>query len=47
MFGLQNRILGEFRDTLAAARRQDAQRSNDDRLLGAAGLDGRSDTEPS
>jgi probable rRNA maturation factor len=47
MFGLQNRILGEFRDTLAAARKKDAQRSNDDRLLGAAGLDGRSESEPS
>ena len=47
MFGLQNRILGEFRDTLAAARKEDVQRSNDDRLLGAAGLDGRSESEPS
>ncbi|WP_158892794.1 rRNA maturation RNase YbeY [Amycolatopsis anabasis] len=40
MFGLQKRILGEFRAASAAAKRQHAQRSNDDRLLGAAGLDG-------
>jgi probable rRNA maturation factor len=39
MFGLQKRILGEFHAALAAARRQHAQRSADDRLLGAAGLD--------
>jgi probable rRNA maturation factor len=39
MFGLQKRILGEFRTAAAAAKRQHAQRSNDDRLLGAAGLD--------
>ena len=40
MFGLQKQILADFRAATAAARRRDAQRSNDDRLLGAAGLDG-------
>ncbi|MGC7094178.1 rRNA maturation RNase YbeY [Amycolatopsis lurida] len=39
MFGLQKRILAEFRAATAAVRRQDAQRSADDRLLGTAGLD--------
>ncbi len=47
MFALQNRILADFQDMLAAARKQDVQRSSDDRLLGAAGLDGRSDSETS
>ncbi|WP_020666209.1 rRNA maturation RNase YbeY [Amycolatopsis nigrescens] len=40
MFGLQKRILGEFREAVADAKRRDVQRSADDRLLGAAGLDG-------
>jgi len=39
MFGLQKRILGEFQAAVAAAQRQDAQRTADDRLLGTAGLD--------
>ncbi|OZM74308.1 rRNA maturation RNase YbeY [Amycolatopsis antarctica] len=39
MFGLQNRILGEFQSAMRAANRRDAQRSADDRLLGTAGLD--------
>ncbi|OQO89604.1 rRNA maturation RNase YbeY [Saccharomonospora piscinae] len=47
MFALQKSILAEFRDTLAAALRQDVQRTNDDRLLGAAGLDRRPDSETS
>jgi len=33
MFGLQKRILGEFQAAVAAAQRQDAQRTADDRLL--------------
>lgn len=40
MFGLQKRILGDFRAATAEAKRRDVQRSSDDRLLGAAGLDG-------
>ncbi|KAA9159832.1 rRNA maturation RNase YbeY [Amycolatopsis acidicola] len=39
MFGLQKRILADFKSAMAAARRRDQQRSADDRLLGAAGLD--------
>jgi probable rRNA maturation factor len=39
MFGLQKRILGEFRAATAAVKRHNVQRTNDDRLLGAAGLD--------
>ncbi|ASR35183.1 rRNA maturation RNase YbeY [Prauserella marina] len=46
MFGLQQRILDEFRAATAAAQRRDVQRSNDDRLLGAAGLDGGQGPEP-
>ncbi|WP_019816364.1 rRNA maturation RNase YbeY [Saccharomonospora saliphila] len=45
MFGLQNRILGDFRAAMNAARRQDTQRGNDERLLGAAGLHERTDSE--
>ncbi|MEU6643363.1 rRNA maturation RNase YbeY [Saccharomonospora sp. NPDC046836] len=40
MFGLQKRILADFHAAALAARRRDTQRTNDDRLLGAAGLDG-------
>ncbi|HJQ47891.1 MAG TPA: rRNA maturation RNase YbeY [Amycolatopsis sp.] len=40
MFGLQKRLLTDFKAARAAAKRRDVQRSNDDRLLGAAGLDG-------
>jgi probable rRNA maturation factor len=39
MFGLQKRILADFRAASAAAQRQDAQRTADDRVLGTAGLD--------
>ncbi|GAA5155566.1 MULTISPECIES: rRNA maturation RNase YbeY [Amycolatopsis] len=44
MFGLQKRILTDFKAAMAAAKRRDAQRSNDDRLLGAAGLNAVDDT---
>ncbi|WP_026453696.1 rRNA maturation RNase YbeY [Saccharomonospora iraqiensis] len=47
MFGLQNRVLADFRAALDAARRQDTQRGNDERLLGTAGLDEGTDPEPS
>lgn len=40
MFGLQKRILSDFRAAEQEARRRDAQRSADDRLLGTVGLDG-------
>ncbi|QWF77317.1 rRNA maturation RNase YbeY [Amycolatopsis sp. CA-230715] len=40
MFGLQKRILADFQEATEAARRQHMRRSTDDRLLGAAGLDG-------
>ncbi|SFQ00417.1 probable rRNA maturation factor [Amycolatopsis arida] len=40
MFALQKRILGEYQAATAAARRRDAQRDADDRLLGTVGLDG-------
>ncbi|RZQ60361.1 rRNA maturation RNase YbeY [Amycolatopsis suaedae] len=43
MFGLQKRILGEFRAATAAVQRQNAQRSADDRVLGTAGLDSATD----
>ena len=43
MFGLQKRLLADFKAAMTAAKRRDAQRSNDDRLLGAAGLDGSTD----
>jgi probable rRNA maturation factor len=43
MFGLQKRILGDFKSAVSAAKRRDAQRTSDDRLLGAAGLDGSAD----
>ncbi|MFD8500908.1 rRNA maturation RNase YbeY [Amycolatopsis sp. NPDC059657] len=46
MFGLQKRILGEFQDAVSAARRQDAQRSADDRVLGIAGLDAPAGEQP-
>ncbi|GAA3560623.1 rRNA maturation RNase YbeY [Amycolatopsis ultiminotia] len=39
MFGLQNRILGEFQSAIAALDARDAQRNADDRVLGIAGLD--------
>ncbi|PXY33620.1 rRNA maturation RNase YbeY [Prauserella sp. PE36] len=45
MFALQRRILADFRAAALAAQRQDVQRSNDDRLLGAAGLDRGHDQE--
>ncbi|PXY27640.1 rRNA maturation RNase YbeY [Prauserella muralis] len=47
MFALQKRILADFRSAMVAAQRRDAQRTNDDRLLGAAGLDGGPGPEPS
>jgi probable rRNA maturation factor len=46
MFSLQKRILGEFQEAAAAVRRQYAQRSTDDRLLSAAGLDAESVEQP-
>ena len=39
MFGLQNRILAEFREARDEAEREQAQRSADDKVLGAVGLD--------
>ncbi|MBK1786561.1 rRNA maturation RNase YbeY [Prauserella cavernicola] len=45
MFGLQKRILADFRAAALAADRRDVQRTNDDRLLGAAGLDGGTEQE--
>ncbi|NIJ13112.1 putative rRNA maturation factor [Saccharomonospora amisosensis] len=45
MFALQKRILGDFRAAVAQVQRRDAQRDNDERLLGAAGLDGRPEPE--
>ncbi|WP_115944632.1 rRNA maturation RNase YbeY [Amycolatopsis thermalba] len=45
MFGLQKRILADFQAAVAEAKRRDAQRTADDRLLGAAGLDGPADAE--
>lgn len=39
MFGLQRRILAELEEATRNAQRRSAQRSADDRLLGAAGLD--------
>lgn len=46
MFGLQNRILADFREARAEAQRADAQRDADERLLGAAGLDRAERTDP-
>jgi|SRR5215207_985969 len=48
MFGLQNRILAEYRSARENSEREAAQRSVDNRLLGAVGLqDGsRGDDEP-
>lgn len=40
MFGLQNRLLADYRTAKEAAEREAAQRSADSRLLGAVGLDG-------
>lgn len=45
MFALQRKILNGFRDATAAATRREAQRTNDNRLLGTAGLDVRSAAE--
>ncbi|GAB3570083.1 rRNA maturation RNase YbeY [Amycolatopsis endophytica] len=45
MFGLQKRILADFKVAVADAQRSAAQRTTDDRLLGAAGLDTPADTE--
>ncbi|MBQ0926119.1 rRNA maturation RNase YbeY [Saccharopolyspora endophytica] len=39
MFGLQNRILAEYREARDEAERAQAQRSADDKVLGAVGLD--------
>lgn len=39
MFGLQQRILVDYGDAIADARRRNAQRSADERLLGMVGLD--------
>jgi len=47
MFGLQNRILADYQAARLEASRREAQRSADDRLLGAAGLDGGADREQS
>jgi probable rRNA maturation factor len=38
MFTLQNRILADYREAKESATRAAAQRSNDDRVLGAVGL---------
>jgi probable rRNA maturation factor len=38
MFTLQNRVLADYRDAKETATRAAAQRSNDDRVLGAVGL---------
>src|SRR6201999_3336266 len=38
MFTLQNRILADYREAKDSATRAAAQRSNDDRVLGAVGL---------
>lgn len=46
MFALQKRILADFQAAIVAARRRDVRHSADDRLLGAAGLDGSADPEP-
>lgn len=40
MFGLQDRIVADFRAAAQAARRRAAQRDADTRLLGSVGLDG-------
>jgi probable rRNA maturation factor len=39
MFTLQKRILADFRTATAEAKRLAAQRSVDDKVLGAVGLD--------
>jgi probable rRNA maturation factor len=39
MFTLQNRILADFQTAQADAARRAAQRREDDKLLGAVGLD--------
>ncbi|MPZ00328.1 MAG: rRNA maturation RNase YbeY [Actinophytocola sp.] len=39
MFGLQQRILADYAEALVDARRRNAQRSADERLLGIVGLD--------
>lgn len=44
MFGLQNRILAEFREARDEADRVAEQRDADSRLLGAVGLDGEDDS---
>jgi probable rRNA maturation factor len=44
MFGLQQRILTDFRAARTAAERKAAQRSADSRLLGAVGLQAEPDT---
>ncbi|WP_199435096.1 rRNA maturation RNase YbeY [Qaidamihabitans albus] len=47
MFSLQKRILADFQAARAAAERRDARRTADDRLLGAAGLNGGPEPESS
>ena len=39
MFGLQNKILADYRRAVADARRRSVQRDADERLLGVVGLD--------
>ncbi|MEB3367900.1 rRNA maturation RNase YbeY [Saccharopolyspora mangrovi] len=46
MFGLQNRILAEYREARDEAERAKAQRSMDDKVLGAVGLDDEPGTGP-
>ncbi|TWF91611.1 rRNA maturation RNase YbeY [Saccharopolyspora dendranthemae] len=46
MFGLQNRILAEYREARDDAERTKAQRSADDKVLGAVGLDDEPGTGP-
>ncbi|GAB3679202.1 rRNA maturation RNase YbeY [Saccharopolyspora tripterygii] len=46
MFGLQNRILAEYREARDDAERAQAQRSADDKVLGAVGLDDEPGTGP-
>ncbi|MGH4015040.1 MAG: rRNA maturation RNase YbeY [Pseudonocardiaceae bacterium] len=46
MFALQDGILSEFRRAARAARRRDAQRAADTRLLGAVGLAGPEESGP-
>ncbi|MHA6798855.1 rRNA maturation RNase YbeY [Bounagaea algeriensis] len=46
MFGLQNRILADYRHEQETARQEEQQRSADERLLGTVGLDDPQDERP-